>query len=213
MMQRRLSATLLTPSEKKIAGLKQQMIRHEQARAAQELAKREAGEVLSPTKESDAEAHVRKELEKENAEYLSLIAKLRDLKKQIDFQHNTLEQSRIRLNKDFNDWHEAMMRQRARTKRDGVLPEQDSTRTPVNSSLKTTSFDMRASATSSGVPSTSGSSGGSSRVAPPAGHVSKKLDPLTLAEAQKYNVPMSVLTGNKDADAQLIAFYKAKNNR
>ncbi|EFJ44923.1 hypothetical protein VOLCADRAFT_33021, partial [Volvox carteri f. nagariensis] len=88
-------------SKNRINELRAGIERHRMQRAAAAVA---AGQAVESLDEDDKERHSKELMEQEKARYKDAFGQLRELKKEIEHLHMLLEQSRTRLQRDFEQW-------------------------------------------------------------------------------------------------------------
>ena len=148
------------------------------------------------TEESDREEERLKEtIEREKMGYKENFARLRELKKEIEHLHMLLEQSKHRLQSDFESWLQLMVRQQKENPK-GIASQQEALDSRLqngkggNVSFQSTYTVSRQEISMGNSASSGGMSAGGQGVG---GHP---------------NAP--VLTGNSEADADILAFYRTK---
>lgn len=177
-------------SRTKINAAKSQIEAIRKQQAARGVAQGEGASLeVSPQEQS-----AREEIEREKVQYKQKYHRLRELKSEIDHLHKLLEQSRLKMQTDFEAWMRAMSRQAA-----GAGGGSDGASRPASARSTATArapaqpqFAYAASATT---------------------HVDKSSRPKQAwaepsEEAIKSAGPM--LTGNAEADADIMRFYAAR---
>ncbi|GIM04993.1 hypothetical protein Vretimale_9468, partial [Volvox reticuliferus] len=94
--------------------------RHRMQRAAAAVAE---GKTVESMDEDDEERRCKDLMEQEKARYKDAFGQLRELKKEIEHLHMLLEQSRTRLQRDFEQWLGLMLRQQQQQEQQGAPPE------------------------------------------------------------------------------------------
>eukprot|EP00164_Ancoracysta_twista_P002672 GFYU01003552.1.p1 GENE.GFYU01003552.1~~GFYU01003552.1.p1 ORF type:complete len:829 (-),score=201.78 GFYU01003552.1:170-2656(-) len=131
------------------------------------------------------EDHLRHVLADEKTKYNDLLKKLKHIKPEIEHIQHLLEQSRMKMQKDFEEWYTIMLKLAA-----------DAPQTPPQSD------EVRSAWASPGADPTVRRSSKMMR---------SSTNPVAVSDGSV--VPESALTGNAEADAEIKAFYEARARR
>ena len=178
----------------------------------------------------DEQVH-RDTVQQEKVVYRDAINRLRELKSQIEYSQKLVEKNRLALQRDFDVWYADMCEDRPpsaaivgrRNIKHTATADRSESIVASISSEKTSSTSRTISSTIL-VPVHVGATSLSSRSSPAASRRSlvsgdaeegvagvKLSDGVTLDATDTFQLPPGVkLTGNKDVDNDIVAFYKAK---
>ncbi|KAK3563224.1 hypothetical protein QTP86_018277 [Hemibagrus guttatus] len=150
-----------------------------------------------PSTESDpVEERLRNQIEEEKKQYKSTFERLKGLKTEIDHLQHLHQRSKIKLQKDFQDWwtqEAARLQQDQRSESTGTGRSQDgSPSPPSSSSLHDRHIDNQDRARRQ-------------QPTPP----TKELRALSSTGPSSTSIP---LTGDQQTDADILAFIKARQN-
>ncbi|KAL9181912.1 hypothetical protein ACHAXT_012255 [Thalassiosira profunda] len=127
-------------------------------------------------------------IDREKAAYKETLDRLRGLKGTIETQKEVVEKARLKLQSDFDEWY-----QRCESRRESL-------RAQSNTAAKTRTGSVSQSTTAISSSGGDGSASAAKDIEPPAGEAS-----------DDFQLPPGVqLTGNAEADADIIAFFRAK---
>ena len=178
----------------------------------------------------DEQVH-RDTVQQEKIVYRDAINRLRELKSQIEYSQKLVEKNRLALQRDFDVWYADMCEDRPpsaaiagrRNIKHTATADRSESIVATITSEKTSSTSRTISSTIL-VPVHVGATSLSSRSSPAASRRSlvsgdaeegvagvKPSDGVTLDATDTFQLPPGVkLTGNKDVDDDIVAFYKAK---
>ncbi|XP_053488387.1 kinesin-like protein KIF6 isoform X2 [Ictalurus furcatus] len=149
-----------------------------------------------PNPESDpVEERLRNQIEEEKKRYKSTFERLKGLKTEIEHLQHLLQRSKVKLQKDFEDWwtQEAARLQNQSSESTRAGRNQDNSHcTPSSSSLHDHQFDNQERAQRH-------------QPTPP----TRELRSLSSAGLASTSIP---LTGDQQTDADILAFIKARQN-
>ncbi|DBA74016.1 TPA: hypothetical protein ACH3X1_010839 [Trebouxia sp. C0004] len=173
---------------------------------------------FQPEQQPDpAEENAKAQIEQEKAAYKEAFARLRELKQEIEHLQMLLEQSRTKLQRDFEHWMSLMLRQQqaaSAVTAAGLTQASTAPLSPVRSvprSLSGAAFEAQ-----TGMPDTAlmpriqnsdrsiSTSGGLRASDKIQGGLYENVSPEVMASARP------LLTGNPAADADIVKFYQAK---
>ena len=182
--------------KKNISGFKSAIEKRRMERAVQGLSEGNDGEQL----EDPQEDYLKSQIEREKGKYKEGFARLKELKREIEHIQRILENSRKKLQSDFEHWLSVMVRQ-----------QQGHIRSPMGKKQERPGVRQAWGDTNHASPTKAsyGATGGKKQLGSTS--VAKSLDfdfevdPAVLQKAKP------LLTGNAEADRDIIKFYQARH--